>query len=470
MSVYIVDIDGTLTTSGDTPREPMIARLQAMRADGDEFEVVSARPISRERETLAWLRAHDVPFAALHLNDFADTTGSNVARAFKEYKYGLLLEEYGDDLEGAVDNDPGVRRMARGLGLMAWSPDEFLAETDDTETRATFRGEAIDLRPTAGMRDEAQRGLDWRAEYGRGGTGVAVRRARQILSGDEMTPETVITMAAWFARHAVDKEGEGYRQGEPGYPSAGRIAWALWGGDAGEAWATRKREEIMRIDDALDEARSASPAGREIKAVACSYKALEADRTFEGYGSVFGVIDSYGDSVLPGAFAATIRKAEESGRMPAMLWQHDPSQVIGVWRSMREDAHGLHVVGELADTQLGREAYALLKMGALSGLSIGYSVSGERYDRERDVRELTGIDLWETSLVTFPANADARVAAVKDAKRGSYRGLERILREAGFSRSEAKAIASAGMRSLRDAADRDLTADEAAALCRRFNP
>ena len=335
---------------------------------------------------------------------------------------------------------------------------------------ATYRGEEIDLAPTQGMKDEAQRGLGWREEYGRGGTAVGVAKARAILTEDELSPGKVIDMYAYFARHEVDKDGEGFDPDEDGYPSAGRIAWALWGGDPGQAWSTRKREEMMRIDEALDEARSAAPAIREIKAVACSYKALEADRTFEGYGSVFGVIDSYGDVVMPGAFTQTIRKAEALGRMPAMLWQHDPSQVIGVWRSMREDAHGLHVVGELADTQLGREAYALLKMGALSGLSIGYSVSGEHYDRERDVRELTGIDLWETSLVTFPANTDARVAAVKDARSGGYRGLERILREAGFSRSEAKAVATAGMRALREADDRDLTAEEAAALCRRFIP
>lgn len=335
---------------------------------------------------------------------------------------------------------------------------------------ATYRGEPIDLRPTDGMREEAQRGLDWREEYGRGGTAVGVAKARAILTEDELSPGKVIDMYAYFARHEVDKDGEGFEPDEDGYPSAGRIAWALWGGDPGQSWSTRKREEMMRIDDALDGARSATSAGREIKAVACSYKALDADRTFEGYGSVFGVVDSYGDVVMPGAFADTIRKAEGSGRMPAMLWQHDPSQVIGVWRSMREDARGLHVVGELADTQLGREAYALLKMGALSGLSIGYSVIGERYDRDADLRQLTEIELWETSLVTFPANTDARVAAVKDARSGSYRGLERILREAGFSRSEAKAVATAGMRALREASAPDLTADEAAALCRRFIP
>lgn len=332
---------------------------------------------------------------------------------------------------------------------------------------ATYRGVEIDLLPTEGMREEAARYQAWKADGREGGTAVAATRARQILSGDELTPETVITMAAWFARHAVDAEAEGFEPGEDGYPSPGRVAWAAWGGDPGQAWATRKRESLMAIDEAVDEARSAG--GRSLKAMPCSYKALGdgAAREFEGYGSVFGVVDSYNDVVLPGAFAQTLAKATATGRMPAMLWQHDPSQVIGVWREMQEDSRGLYVKGELADTQLGREAYALLKLGALSGLSIGYSVTGDRYDRERDVRELTGIELWETSLVTFPANGESRVQAVKEAPT-TYRGLERILREAGFSRSEAKAIASGGMRALREAAPADLTADDAAALIALF--
>ena len=329
---------------------------------------------------------------------------------------------------------------------------------------ATYRGVEIDLLPTAGMREEAERYRAWKAEGRDGGTTTAATRARQILSGDELSPETVVAMAAWFARHEVDKQGEGFEPGEDGYPSPGRVAWAAWGGDPGQAWADRKREQLMRIDDEADNVRSAS--GHSLKAMPCAYKATgdESAREFEGYGSVFGVVDSYQDVVLPGAFRATLDKAAATGRMPAMLWQHDPSQVIGVWRVMQEDSRGLYVKGELADTQLGREAYALLKLGALSGLSIGYSVTSERYDRERDVRELAGIELWETSLVTFPANGESRVQAVKDAQAGSYRGLERILREAGFSRSEAKAIASGGMRALRDAAPADLTAEEAAAL------
>jgi phage portal protein BeeE len=103
--------------------------------------------------------------------------------------------------------------------------------------------EDVNLTPTNGMREEAQRGLDWRAEHGRGGTEVAVARARSILNGD-LSADTVKVMVGWFARHEVDKQGEGWSPGEDGYPSAGRIAWALWGGDAGQAWANDKAAQI----------------------------------------------------------------------------------------------------------------------------------------------------------------------------------------------------------------------------------
>lgn len=91
--------------------------------------------------------------------------------------------------------------------------------------------------PTDGMREEAQRYRDWKAEGRKGGTEVAARRATQILSGDELSDDTIVTMSAWFARHEVDKQAEGFSPGEDGYPSPGRVAWAAWGGDPGKSWA-----------------------------------------------------------------------------------------------------------------------------------------------------------------------------------------------------------------------------------------
>ena len=91
--------------------------------------------------------------------------------------------------------------------------------------------------PTDAMAEEAQRGLDWRREFGRGGTEVGIARARDISNKRDLSMDTVRRMASYFARHEVDKEAEGFRLGEDGYPSNGRIAWALWGGDAGQSWA-----------------------------------------------------------------------------------------------------------------------------------------------------------------------------------------------------------------------------------------
>lgn len=122
---------------------------------------------------------------------------------------------------------------------------------------ATINGQEIDLMPTDGMRTEAQRYRDWKAEGRAGGTEVAAARARQILSGDELSADTVITMAAWFARHEVDKQGEGFSPDEDGYPSPGRVAWAAWGGDAGQSWASAKADRIKALEDrsAVDFAR-----------------------------------------------------------------------------------------------------------------------------------------------------------------------------------------------------------------------
>lgn len=191
-------------------------------------------------------------------------------------------------------------------------------------------------------------------------------------------------------------------------------------------------------------------------------KALDDEaRLFEGYGSVFGVVDAYADVVAAGAFARSLKEWRAKKRAPALLWQHDPSQPTGVWDELREDEKGLYVKGHLADTQLGRESHTLLKMGALSGLSIGFRTRKSKIDEESGIRTLTDIDLWEVSLVTFPANDPARVTAVKaEGAWPTEREFEELLRDAGFSRTIAKAIIASGYR----AAQRDAArADEAEA-------
>ena len=111
---------------------------------------------------------------------------------------------------------------------------------------ANVNGVEIDLMPNEGMRTEAQRYRDWKADGEGGGTDVARTRATQILSGNELSPDTVVTMSAWFARHLVDKQGKGFSPGEEGYPSNGRVAWAAWGGDAGKSWSDARSKRIKK--------------------------------------------------------------------------------------------------------------------------------------------------------------------------------------------------------------------------------
>lgn len=192
----------------------------------------------------------------------------------------------------------------------------------------------------------------------------------------------------------------------------------------------------------------------ETKSLPFELKASDDSGIFEGYAAVFGNEDSWGDVIAPGAFKKTLREHKKSGRMPALLWQHDNWQPIGVWESMKEDDTGLYVKGRLLreDVYRAREAYALLKAGALSGMSIGYYATDYETDTKTGVRTLKEIDLVEASLVTFPANPEARVTTLKAAGINTIREFEAALRDVlGFSAVEAKRIASCGYKS-RDAA------------------
>jgi len=163
---------------------------------------------------------------------------------------------------------------------------------------------------------------------------------------------------------------------------------------------------------------------------ALEIKSLSPDGLFSGYASVFGALDHQNEIVAAGAFMRTLASWRMQGRMPAMLWMHDPTLPIGLWMSLQEDKNGLAVQGRLAlRTQKGMEAYELLKMGALTGLSIGYKVISSRIDGKRKARVLTDLDLFEISLVTFPANDAARVSDVKSPVR-ALRKDERETRKA----------------------------------------
>ncbi len=200
----------------------------------------------------------------------------------------------------------------------------------------------------------------------------------------------------------------------------------------------------------------------QVRSFAFELRAVDDMGAIEGYGSVFGVKDTYDDVVAPGAFMMSLGEHRAAGTMPAMLWQHDPGEPVGVWTDMIEDEKGLRVKGRIVmETERGRAAHALLKAGALRGLSIGFMSKAWSYDKESGVRTLTQIDLWEVSLVTFPANGRATVDSVKGAieaidQVAAPADAERILREAGFSKAAATALVSRMMRmgeTRREAAD-----------------
>lgn len=150
----------------------------------------------------------------------------------------------------------------------------------------------------------------------------------------------------------------------------------------------------------------------EIKNCALEVKELTDEGVIEGYASVFGNVDRGGDKVMPGAFAESLAKARQTGRKVKMLWQHNPGQPIGVWDDLAEDAKGLWVKGRLImEVAQAREAHALMKAGALGGLSIGYTTKASEPDG--NVRLLKSVDLYEISPVTFPMNERAKISSVK---------------------------------------------------------
>lgn len=195
-------------------------------------------------------------------------------------------------------------------------------------------------------------------------------------------------------------------------------------------------------------------------------KSVDEDGTFSGYASVFGVVDSQNDIVAKGAFAASLSRRT---RPVPILWQHQQANPVGIYPKLAEDERGLFVKGKLLVDEVAkaREAYALVKSGAVSGLSIGYRVKQSSLDNISRIRTIKELELEEISLVTMPSNGEARIDAIKTklAYGGltTIRELETVLRDAGFSRSQAVAIAEHGFKGLRDE-DEAITGDLSALI------
>jgi HK97 family phage portal protein len=240
-SIIICEIDGTLTEKDGSGEVNEIVADYLRRQSGEHrIFIVSARSAKRLEETTSWLEENDIPHDALHLSDFPAGAGLQ----FKKYKLSKIIKENGSITE-VIENDAEVRDAYKALGLQnVHGPEDAVK----THKAADYSG--ISLNVPAAVKSEAKRGLDWRSEYNRGGIGPGQTTARMLLS-NTMTVARVRKMRAFLARHEVDKQGEGFKQGQKGYPSAGRIAWALWGGDAGVSWSNK----VMRQVEAREEKR-----------------------------------------------------------------------------------------------------------------------------------------------------------------------------------------------------------------------
>jgi HK97 family phage prohead protease len=295
------------------------------------------------------------------------------------------------------------------------------------------RYDHIDFSPPSGVREEAARGLAWRDEYGRGGTAVGVARARDLSNGTNISPDTAKRMASYFARHEVDKQGQGWSPGEDGFPSAGRIAWALWGGDPGQAWASKLTRQIEAADEndrshtmnierrslAIDEVESAVP----LLAVESRSEDDGSEREYiVGYAAKFGVLSldlgDFVERIDPGAFGIV---AERRGRRKPLetraLWNHDANYPLARYPgtlSLKVDEVGLRYEFPVPDTSYGRDIAANIRAGIVRGSSFSFTVpsGGDEWSVEdgRSVRLIRSIDsLLDVSPTTFPAYPDTDV-------------------------------------------------------------
>ena len=313
---------------------------------------------------------------------------------------------------------------------------------------AKYKGVEINTSPSDGMVDEAERGLDWREEYGRGGTAVGVARARDIINGRDLSINTVKRMYSFFARHEVDKQAEGFSPGEEGYPSAGRIAWALWGGDPGFSWSKRIVKRLDSLDDRsmlelqnateekdmtdqqvdIEEVVEAATEVAEVietpteedraGTVEVSHRAMEMEaktidedtrRVRIAISSEEPVSRSFGMEVLEHSEEAINLSFLASGRAPLLL-DHDPEKQIGVIESVDLDssARRLRATVRFGKGALAKEAFDDVMDGIRANISVGYAINKlERKDKDTYVAKS-----WmpmEASLVSIPADVTVGV-------------------------------------------------------------
>lgn len=281
-------------------------------------------------------------------------------------------------------------------------------------------------RPNDAMCKEAQRGLDWRSEYGRGGTEVGIARGRDISNGENLSLDTVRRMASYFARHEVDKDAEGFRPGEDGYPSNGRIAWALWGGDPGQSWARRVLAEedsdrsIQQCQSVLHSSQSmgANMAEREIRTLSKPVEIREDDDgeiRVAGYAAVFGeetnIAGFFTETVERGAFSNALERGDD-----VVFLVNHAGLPLARTRSgtlkLTEDERGLYMEADLdgSDPDV-RSIVPKMKRGDLDKMSFAFVPTRQVWDDSGDVpkRTIQDVELYDVAIVTTPAYSGTEI-------------------------------------------------------------
>ena len=417
MSYIIVDLDGTLILDGELPNQPLIDHLNEEVMSGEaEIIIVSARKIDRLQETRAWLQENKVAGVEdVFLNDFE---GSAFATgfAFKEYKYGLLKEQYGDELMMAIDNDPAVRAMAEKLGITAHSPEEHMSD----DYRAVYEVPNY-------IRDAAARGLAF-VEDGLGGEGLqpeTIADARELAAGRADT-DKVIRTAAWIRRHRGDWEGvpQNSDSDNADFPGPGAVAGFLWGVETTDPEAT---DRVLSWADALiaaEDREIVDMKEKETRSVPIGeFRLAEAgadgQRTFTGYASIWNSPSAglpFEERIAPNAFKRSLARASAGQKIIAFLFGHDETRALATTASGRlqltEDETGLRVEAKLdpADPDAAKVISMLTHESAAAGMSFGFQKVQDAWDgNNRTIKEA---NLFEVSILAAGGQTPAYPATL----------------------------------------------------------
>ena len=412
--IEIYDIDGTLTTSGDTPRQPLIDYIKSdVQDEGVRIFIVSGRAVSRLEETEAWLKENEVPYDRIYLNDFSETPGPDVVEAFKAYKYAKIVDEFGlDEIGYVVDDSAEARSNAEGMGITAYTAEQVLAnETEEEDaTRAL-----VDV--PAYIQSAAEKGLALYAD-GLGGDGLVeqtISDARD-LAGGSVSDEKARRMIAWIARHRVDWEGvpQNSDESNENFPGPGAVAALLWGVNPTQSdGADRVVRWAEGIVAALEDREIIDLKELETRALPMGdftvTEGEDGQKTFSGYAALFNVPSDgmqFTEIIAPNAFTRTLKRVADGKKMISFLFGHDETRALATTASGRltltEDARGLKVEAKLdpADPDAASVISKLTYEARSMGMSFGFSIPKSGDVWEENIRTLNEINLFEVSVLS----------------------------------------------------------------------